>query len=276
VIRALACLVFAFVLTAAAPAVLTGSAVQGGLMQGHAEPGSEVFQDGKEVRVAPDGRFLVAFAYDAGPRSQLRIIAPSGAAAVETVTVKAREFEVQRIDNLPPSQVNPSKEDLKRIAAEQARLISKRVQITATPLYTQPFRWPVTGIVSGLYGSRRILNGEPRSPHLGVDIAASEGTPVIAPNSGIVVLVDDEFFTGNTVMLDHGLGLTSVFAHMSRVDVQEGESVAAGQVIGAVGMSGRATGPHLHWGVHLMGVGVDPALLAGPMPATGPPSSPGQ
>lgn len=275
--RAVLALFCAVILIAASAPALVGPMVQGGLIRGQAEPGSQVFQDGAPVRVDPQGRFLIAFAYDSGPRSEIRIVSPEGLVAVEPVSVRAREFEVQRIDNLPPSQVSPDAESLKRIAVERERLESRRTQLTAVPLFTSPFRWPVVGIISGVYGSRRILNGSPRSPHLGVDIAADEGTPVMAPTGGVVSLVDTQFFTGNTVMLDHGLGLTSVFAHLSRIGVSEGEHVSAGQVIGAVGESGRATAPHLHWGVHLMGIGVDPALLAGPMPP--PPeagSSPGQ
>lgn len=275
--RAVLAAVFALALIAAAPAALVGPAVQGGLIRGQAEPGSQVFQDGKPLRVDAQGRFLIAFAFDAGPRSEIRIVAPSGAVAVNPVAVKPREFEVQHIDNLPPSQVSPDAESLARIAVERKRMDGRRTQVTDAPLYSTPFRWPVTGIISGLYGSQRILNGSPHAPHLGVDIAADEGTPIFAPTDGIVSLVDDEFFTGNTVMLDHGLGLTSVYAHLSRIDVVEGQAVAAGEVIGAVGQSGRATAPHLHWGVHLMGVGVDPALLAGPMPAQPEmDSSPGQ
>jgi murein DD-endopeptidase MepM/ murein hydrolase activator NlpD len=126
------------------------------------------------------------------------------------------------------------------------------------------------GILSGLYGSARVLNGQPRAPHLGVDVSAPEGTPIVAPTDGVVVLIADQFLTGNTVMIDHGLGLTSVYAHLSRVDVAPGEQVKAGTQIGLMGKTGRATGPNLHWGVHLNGVAVDPELLAGPMPPAAP------
>jgi murein DD-endopeptidase MepM/ murein hydrolase activator NlpD len=118
-----------------------------------------------------------------------------------------------------------------------------------------------------------VLNGQPRAPHLGVDVTAPEGTPVVAPTDGVVVLIADQFLTGNTVMIDHGLGLTSVYAHLSRVDVAPGEPVSAGTQIGLMGRTGRATGPNLHWGVHLNGVAVDPALLAGPMPPAAEPNS---
>ncbi len=275
--RAILAAIFAFVLIAASTPTLVGPAVQGGLIRGQAEPGSRVFQDGKPVRVDAQGRFLIAFAYDAAPSSEIRIVSPEGAVAVEPVAVRARDFEVQRIDNLPSAKVSPGPDDLARIAIERERLEAYRTRTTDAPLFSAPFRWPVTGVVSGLYGSRRILNGEPRAPHLGVDIAAGEGTPVASPTDGVVSLVDDQFFTGNTVMLDHGLGLTSVYAHLSRIDVAVGERVAAGRIIGAVGQTGRATAAHLHWGVYLMGTGVDPALLAGPMPL--PPDSklaPGQ
>lgn len=263
-VLALVCL-FASAATAA-PLDLQGPAVQGGLIVGHAAPGSRVWQDGKRVRLAPDGRFLLALAHDAGPVSRIKVAPPAGPAATVTLTIEARKFPVQRIEGLPEAQVSPDAKTLKRIRSEHARIVEIQHARTQTPMFDHPFRWPVTGIISGVYGSARILNGEPRAPHLGVDIAADAGTPIVAPTDGVVVLVANLFFTGNTVMLDHGYGLTSIYAHLSRVDVAPGEHVAPGTVLGLMGQTGRATGPNLHWGVDLNGVAVDPALLAGPMP----------
>jgi murein DD-endopeptidase MepM/ murein hydrolase activator NlpD len=251
----------------AAPVKLDGPTVQGGLVVGYAEPGSRVTQDGKEIEVAPDGRFLLGFAYDAAPASEIDIESTDGESVTIPITVASRQFATEKIDHLPPEQVTPDAEAMKRIAAEREEVTAVQTKPTATPLFTRPFIWSATGIISGTYGSARILNGEPRAPHMGVDVAAPEGTPVVAPTEGRVVFVADLFFTGNTVILDHGLGLTSLYAHLAHVDVKVGDHVRQGDVIGALGATGRATAPNLHWGVHLNGVGLDPALLAGPMPS---------
>ena len=250
----------------AAPVKLDGPTVQGGLVVGYAEPGSRVTQDGKEIEVAPDGRFLLGFSYDAPPASEIDIEQPDGESVTIPVTVASRQFATEKIDHLPPGQVTPDAEAMKRIAAEREEVIAVQTKPTVTPLFMRPFIWPATGIISGTYGSARILNGEPRAPHMGVDVAAPEGTPVVAPTEGRVVFVADLFFTGNTVILDHGLGLTSLYAHLAHVDVKVGGPVRQGDIIGTMGATGRATAPNLHWGVHLNGVGLDPALLAGPMP----------
>lgn len=263
---------FAFALVCAAgvaaadPVKLDGTVIQGGLIVGHAVQGARVWQDGKELRIAPDGRFLVGFAHDAPPRSEIKIEESSGEAVVMPLTVAARQYEVEKIDNLPPAQVTPDAATLQRIATERSQVVAVLTRLSDTAMFEHPFAWPVTGIISGTYGSARILNGEPRSPHLGVDVAADAGMPILAPTEGVVVLVDDEFFTGNTVVLDHGYGLTSLYAHLSRVDVKPGDRVARGAQLGLMGKTGRATAPNLHWGVFLNGVALDPALLAGPMP----------
>ena len=257
----------------AAPVKLDGPTVQGGLVIGYAEPGSRVTQDGKEIQVAPDGRFLLGFAYDAPPASEIDIEQPDGESVTIPITVASRQFATEKIDHLPPEQVTPDAEAMKRIAAEREEVTAVQTKPTATPLFVRPFVWPATGVISGTYGSARILNGEPRAPHMGVDVAAPEGTPIVAPTDSRVVFAADLFFTGNTVILDHGLGLTSLYAHLARVDVKVGDRLRQGDIIGTMGATGRATAPNLHWGVHLNGVGLDPALLAGPMPEKPPPGA---
>ncbi len=248
------------------PVKLEGNALQGALMVGHAEPGSKVWEDGRHLRVAPDGRFLLGFPYNAGPFTEIKIERPTGEIGATSLWIAARRYEVEKIDNLPPAQVTPDAETMNRITAERVEIERALTAITDTPMFDKPFRWPVTGIVTGTYGSSRILNGEPRSPHLGVDIAGDAGTPILTPTDGVVAFVADQFFTGNTVVIDHGYGLTSLYAHLARVDVRPGEHVVQGQVIGLMGATGRATAPNLHWGVDLDGVALDPALMAGPMP----------
>jgi len=273
VIRALPILVLACLLAAAGRAAdapdlrLDGTLAQGGLAVGHVMPGSSVTVGNRPVRVSADGEFLLGFDRDAPPAVDVRVIGPSGAARLHTVAVARRTFPVQRIDGLPPQQVSPDPQTLERIRKEAALVAGTRTRDSAVPFFRSGFAWPVQGRLSGVYGSQRILNGEPRAPHSGVDIAAPQGTPVLAAADGIVSLVhDDLFFTGVTVMVDHGFGLSSVYAHLDTVAVRPGQAIAKGEPLGTVGASGRATGPHLHWGVSLFDVRLDPALLVPPLP----------
>lgn len=245
---------------------LFGHFTQGGLVTGQAAPGSRVTLDGRPVAVTADGRFILGFGRDAARQATLRVERPNGAAVERTLAIAPRKYDIQRIDGLPKRKVTPEKRDMARIRKESGMIA--KVRATASPdlLASADFAWPVHGRLSGVYGSQRILNGKPRRPHNGVDVAAPKGTPVLAPADGVVALVHPGmFFTGKTVMLDHGLGLTSVYIHMNRIAVKPGQRVTKGQPIGAVGMTGRATGPHLHWGVSWFKVPLDPALLAGPM-----------
>lgn len=258
------------VLAFAAPSsalTLDGPRVQGGLVVGTAAPGATVRVDGRPVRVSPDGRFLVGFGREAPPTATLAVTYADGRTETRELSVAARTYPEQRIDGLPPAQVTPSPDDLARIRADAAAIAAVRARDSGRADFAGGFVWPARGPISGVFGSRRVLNGEPRSPHRGVDIAAPAGAPVVAAAPGIVALTHaDMFFTGATVMIDHGHGLASVYVHLREIFVDEGERVAQGTPIGTVGASGRATGPHLHWGVSLFDVALDPALLVGPMP----------
>ena len=244
-----------------------GEAVQGGLVIGRVDdPTARITVDGKDVRRSPAGEFLIGFARDAGPRTVVAAILPAGNKATKTLTVKKRTYKIDRIDGLPQAQVSPDPEAMKRIQADTAEIAKARAADTAQAFFAAGFAWPATGRISGVYGSQRILNGEPRSPHYGVDIAAPRGTPIRTMGDGVVAVAHpDMFLTGRTVMIDHGHGLTSVYAHMDEIRVTPGQRVAKGDVIGLLGASGRVTGPHLHWGAALFSTQLDPALLAGPM-----------
>ncbi len=219
------------------------------------------------MRVSRDGWFLIGFGRDAPPKVVLSVTFPDGRSQRYGLAVKARKYRIQRIDGLPPSKVTPSKEDLKRIRKEVA--LVKRARKVDDPRtdFLGGFRWPAKGIISGVYGSQRILNGEPRQPHYGIDIAAPKGTRVVAPAAGVVTLVHpDMYFSGGTMMVDHGHGLQSAFLHLSRILVKKGQRVKQGQPIAEVGSTGRSTGPHLDWRINLFGRRLDAALLVGPMP----------
>lgn len=236
---------------------LTGRAEQGGVVLGMAPPGASVRLDGRAVPVDADGRFLLGFGRDAGPEAVLEVDGTR-----QTIAVAPRAWDIQRIDGLPPAKVTPDPQALARIRAEAALVAARRANSGSVALFLAGLQQPAEGVVSGVFGSQRILNGEARAPHSGTDIAAPAGAPVRAVAAGVVTLAEDDlYFTGKTVMIDHGLGFQTVYAHLSRLEVAEGQPVARGQGIGAVGASGRATGPHLHWGASWLDVRLDPQTV---------------
>lgn len=245
---------------------LDGEATQGGLIIGRVEPGTTVKIDGKAVRVSSDGVFLLGFGRDAPSKSRVQANFPDGSEMHRDLEVAKRSYRIQRVDGLPPSKVTPSEKDMVRIRKEIAEVRKARARNDARVDFLGGFRWPVTGRISGVYGSQRILNGKPRRPHFGVDIAAPVGTLVRAPADGIVTLTnDDMFFSGGTLIVDHGLGLSSTFIHLNAVLVRVGDRVRQGDVIAEVGATGRASGPHLDWRMNLLENRLDPQLLVGPM-----------
>ncbi len=258
---ALALAVFA---TGAAFALeLSGQAIQGGLIVGRADASARVALDGRTIRVAPDGRFLIGFGRDHGPRARLTVTGADGRATERILAVAQRRYDIQRIDGLPPALVTPDPETLRRIEDDRAQIRAARAAETPELLFGLRFVRPAEGPVSGVFGSQRVLNGEPRAPHLGLDIAAPEGAPVRAAAAGRVALVhEDMVLTGKTLLLDHGHGLTTIYIHLAEISVRAGDTVAQGAPIGRVGKTGRTTAAHLHWGVNLFDVALDPALLA--------------
>ncbi len=189
------------------------------------------------------------------------ITTPSGSEHQSyTVLVMKENYSVQHL-KLPKKKVDLDPKTLVRVKAERKEMMSAFNSISPHPFWEGPFIAPVKGRISGRFGSRRVINGQPKNPHSGEDIAAPKGTKVAAMNDGTVRLTHDHFFTGKGVILDHGLGLYSMYFHLSAISVKEGEIVTKGQTIGKVGSTGRATGPHLHWGVRLNGSRVNPYSL---------------
>ncbi|MFN7225981.1 MAG: M23 family metallopeptidase [Holosporales bacterium] len=258
-------LVLFFALVLAFPAyalTLNTAPSQGGVAVGRAAPGTQVRLNDTPVPVAEDGVFLLAFAYNAPATAKLSITAPGGEQVEETLSVAKRTWQVQRIDGLPQAKVTPNPEDLARIQHDQARFFEQRSRQTPQPWYRSGFIMPLEGRISGVFASQRILNGEPRQPHFGVDVAAPVGTPFVSPADGVVVIASEDFFlTGGTLMIDHGYGVTSIFAHLNSIDVAVGDKVTQGQHLGTVGNTGRSTGPHLHWGTAVGRIQVDPLEL---------------
>lgn len=246
---------------------LSGTFAQGGLVMGQTHPEAQVTLAGKAVPVNPQGQFLLGFGRDAELKQLFIVTYPDGRKEQETLTLQDRDFKIQRIDGLPKSKVSPNPERVKRIKADNALVWQARTKRSETQAFLSGFQWPVTGRISGVFGSQRILNGKPRSMHKGVDVAAPAGTLITAAADGVISLThDDMYLMGQTVMIDHGMGLQSIYIHMSDILVTDGQQVKKGDPVGKVGKSGRATGPHLHWGVSLGTLALDPELLVGPMP----------
>ena len=233
------------------------------MVVGRVEPAGTVKYLGKKMTVSSEGYFIIGV-----PRLQktdLLITAVHGKKKVSrTVIVMAYEWKIQRIDGLPKRHVNPPPKAVKRIKNDNKKVRKiRRAKVHPVPLFLgNGFIAPVKGTVTGVYGSQRILNGQPRSPHSGVDIAAPRGTAVVSPAAGIVRLAaKDMYLMGNTLMVDHGLGLVSIFIHLDSIDAREGDRVAQGEIVARVGKTGRATGPHLHWGISVGSTPIDPARL---------------
>lgn len=201
------------------------------------------------------GTYNLAVKYADGKRAQLPF------------TVTDREYETQRLIIKDKRKVEPNTKDMERISADSVRIKKALRQFTEQPEVVTSFNWPAEGPTSSPFGLRRFFNDQPRSPHSGLDIAAPEGADISAPAPGKVIDTGDYFFNGNTVFVDHGQGLITMYCHMSRIDVKPGDLVKTGDRLGAVGMTGRVTGPHLHWGVSLNDTRVDPLLFL-PVPAT--------
>ena len=247
---------------------LHGPCTQGGLLYGRVAPGSVVEFEGGPVHVSKDGRFLIGFWRNAPRESELAIVYPDRKHQRLTLEVEQRTYSVERIDGLPPEKVAPESEEMLARIRTEARMVSEARSIDDPRTdFVGGLRWPVIGRISGVYGSQRILNGMPREPHYGVDIAAPTGTKVLAPAGGVVTLAHpDMLLSGGTLIVDHGHGLSSAFLHLARILVNPGDRVRQGDPIAEVGATGRATGPHLDWRVNLFDRRLDPALLAGPMP----------
>jgi len=250
---------------------LTGEPVQGGLIFGEAAPGSTVTLDGEPLLVSAEGLFVLGFGRDDSGSVELEVTAPNQATIRKTLAIASREYNIERIDGLPPATVSPPPEVLERIRDDSRQVARARAKRDLRTDWTGGFIWPATGRLSGFYGSQRVLNGEPRRPHFGIDVAAPTGTPVVAPAPGIVTLAHpDMYYSGGTLILDHGLGLSSTFLHLDTIAVAVGDTLDQGEVIGTIGATGRATGPHLDWRMNWLNKRVDPQPLVGGMPtATG-------
>jgi Peptidase family M23 len=259
-------------LLAAAPSAgfhLVGAPVQGALIRGQAPAETvSLTLDGRPVPFAADGRFILGFDRDAGPRAILTAHFADGHDASETLRVAPRAWRIEHVAMARPVG-GPTPEYALLRAGEEARIGAARAQGSDTVGWSQHFIWPAHGPLRGAFGAQRLyLGGVPAAYHSGTDIGAAAGAIVVAPADGVVTLAPPPAFSleGNLVIIDHGLGLTSAFLHLSRASVRPGDRVRQGQEIGRVGATGRATGPHLHWSLVWNGARIDPAALVGGVP----------
>lgn len=249
---------------ASAPDALPRTISQGQLVIAHLPAGSTARLNGTPLHVGADGRVVFGAGRDAtGPLALTLSNGHDGRRTVR-ITVMPRNWPIERVNGVPPKTVNPPPAIAARITREQARVTAARERDDAREDFLHGFVWPVRGRISGRFGNQRIYNGDPRAPHSGMDIAVPVGTPVRAPAAGVVTFAAPSLYlTGGTVLIDHGFGLSSNFLHLSKLQVHAGERVRQGQVIALSGMTGRATGPHLHWGFNWFGTRLDPLLLPG-------------
>lgn len=247
---------------------LQGDLEQGGMLIGTAPAGSKIIYKGRTLKQTESGKFVLGFGRDEPLKRKLQVVLADGSQHTLPLQLAKREYDLQRVEGVPARTVNPQPSSLKRINAEAAQVTAARNADSDVRGFLQPFKWPVQGPITGVFGSQRIYNGEPRRPHFGVDVAVPTGTEIHAPADGVVTLAaKDMFFSGGTMVIDHGHGVSTSYLHMSKLLVKDGDVVKQGQPIGLVGATGRATGPHLCWRLNWYQERLDPQLLMAPMTA---------
>ena len=241
---------------------LQGDFVQGGIAYGKVVDSTKVFLDSKKIPVYEDGTFVIGFYRKNNEISILKLVYENGNILEKKMNIRKRIYKVQKINKLDNKKVTPPESFLNRIK-EEAQLVKKsKKKIYDYPFFRVGFMMPTNGIITGVYGSQRILNGVPKRPHYGIDIANKKGTAVYSPSDGIIVLSERNlYFSGGTIIISHGMGMTSSLLHLSKIFVEVGEKVKKGDKIGLMGSTGRSTGPHLDWRMEVGGIRIDPEIV---------------
>ena len=247
---------------------LQGEFTQGGLIRGKTLADSRITLDDKVIRTTPDGHFAFGFGRDASLTSTITITPPSGKMLSRTLKIQPRDYKLQKVNGVPQKTVTPPKSVLGRIKKETQLVKTARKTNSDATDFLSTFQWPLIGPITGVYGSQRVYNGTPKRPHYGLDIAAPVGTVVRAPTDVTVTLAHQNmYYSGGTLIMDHGYGISSTFIHLDEVLVKVGDKIKKGDVVAKVGSKGRSTGPHLDWRINWFGVRLDPALIMPAMPA---------
>ena len=248
--------------------VVPSNLAQGGLVIATVAPGYSVKYKGEPLKINENRMFILGLGRDAGELMRLVVVNDKGHQTDYTFPVAKRKYNIQSIEGVPQRTVTPNPEDVARIRQDSLLVKNARQGVSDRQDFLAGFKKPLEGPVTGVYGSQRVYNGTPKNPHYGVDYAAPKGTIVRAPAAGVVQLAhSDLFYSGGTVIMDHGFGLNSSFLHLSAVLVAEGQEVKQGDPIGKVGATGRATGPHLDWRMNWLNVRIDPQLVMESLPA---------
>jgi len=246
--------------------VISGYPIQGNLIIAKTNPSNKVQLNDASIEIDESGVFVIGFNRDERKKSILTITNKNKKTFKTILKPIQREYNIQRIDGLKQSMVTPPQEVIDRIKNDRKMVNEARnIRWIKKGDFVRGFDWPLKGPISGVYGSQRILNGIPKSPHFGIDISVPKGTPVLAPAGGIISLADNLYYSGYTVILNHGLKVNSTFLHLDEIKVEVGDKVNRGDLIGFSGNSGRSTGPHLDWRIDWNGRRLDAAMLAGPM-----------
>ena len=258
IIHRLFFLIILFTTTQLTAVEFKGKFLQGHYIVGITNPSAKIIVGKKEVRVSKDGYFV--FGIDRDRKFDISITKIiDGKKEVITKQVLKRKYNIQRIDGLEESKVTPPESVYKRIKEENNRIGEARAINSGLPFFKNQFIMPVEGIISGVYGSQRILNGKPRWPHYGIDIAAKKGTMIKSSGSGVVTMAEDDlYYTGGTIIMDHGHGISTIYSHLETIMVSVGDKINQGDIIGTVGSTGRSTGPHLDFRVNWFQTRLDP------------------
>ena len=238
-----------------------GKFLQGHFILGKTDKGSQVFVDKKQVKVSMNGYFVFGIDRDRKFDVEITVIKDGNKNKIIKKVFK-RKYNIQRIDGLPENKVTPPESVYKRIKDENGRIGKARAINSDLTFFTAKFIMPVEGIISGVYGSQRILNGKPKWPHYGIDIAAKKGTKIKSSGSGIVTMAEDDlYYTGGTIIMDHGHGISTIYSHLEDIIVNVGDEVKQGDIIGTVGSTGRSTGPHLDFRINWFQTRLDPMSI---------------
>ena len=239
-----------------------GQLTQGAIVQGNAKGVKKIKVDNRSFMVGENGDFLLAFEREAPTSLSVQLEYLDGSLEEKLLNVKPQKWDIQMINGIPQKKVTPPAEDLKAIEYERKQVKKAVTEVLNNPYWKNGFIQPTQGRISGKFGGQRIMNGRKMNPHNGLDIAAIVGTPVVASGDGVVTLVENDlFYTGNVVIINHGYGLQTIYAHLDKILVKHGQKVVKGELIGKVGKTGRVSGPHLHWGATLQGIRFNPLAL---------------
>ncbi|MCL1144318.1 M23 family metallopeptidase [Shewanella gaetbuli] len=239
-----------------------GKFEQGALVRGTVPAGSQITLNGQDVKVTPNGEFAIGFEREAKAEQMLEVVYPNGLTELKPLKIAAREYKIDRVTGISKKIMKPDPQAQKRAAEDAKQTRAARNKFIDQTAFMQDFIWPVTGRISGVYGSQRVYNDVPGNPHYGVDVARPTGTVVVAPADGVITLsVADMFYSGGTMIIDHGYGVSSTFLHLSKLYVKEGDKVTQGQKLAEIGATGRATGPHLDWRLNWFQMRLDPVSI---------------